>query len=114
MPPVAEAYTGDLAAVALDARDLHAEMNPDIGRGVPRLKVFRDFRGHRTRHHPRRELDDVDFETLGPRGRGKFETDDSGADHDNALARANVVPQRLAFVERPQIADAVEIGVGNV
>ena len=94
MPPVAEADAGDLAAVALDAGDLHAEMNADTGRGVPRLKVFRDFRGHRARHHPRRELDDVDFEALGPRGRGKFEADESGADHDDALARRDVVCRR--------------------
>ena len=56
-----------------------------------RLKVLRDFRRHRARHHPRRELDDVDFEALGPRGRGEFQADESGADHDDALARSDVV-----------------------
>ena len=35
VPAVAEADTGDLAAIALDAGDLHAEMNADAGRGVP-------------------------------------------------------------------------------
>ena len=89
-------------------------MNPDTGRGVPRLKVFRDFRGHRARHHPRRELDDVDFEALGPGGRREFQADESGADHDDALTRSDVVAQGLALVERPQIAHAVEIGVGNI
>jgi hypothetical protein len=89
-------------------------MNPDAGRGVPRLKIFRDFRGHRARHHPRRELDDVDFETLGPGGRGEFQADESGTDHDDALPWGDIVPQRLAFVERPQVAHALEIGVGNI
>ena len=89
-------------------------MNPDAGRGVPRLEVFRDFRGHRARHHPRRELDDVDFEALGPRGRSEFQADESGADHDDALTRSDVVAQGLALVERPQVAHAVEVGVGNV
>ena len=79
-----------------------------------RLKEFRDFRGHRARHHARAEFDHVDFKAFGARGGGKFQSDEAGADHDDALTGRDPVPQRLAFVERPQIPHAVEIGVGNI
>ena len=31
------------------------------------------------------EFDHVDFKAFGPRGRREFQTDESGADHDDAL-----------------------------
>ena len=55
-----------------------------------RLKEFRDFRGHRARHHARAEFDHVDFKALGARGRGEFQADEAGADHDDALARGMI------------------------
>ena len=48
------------------------------------LKEFRDFRGHRARHHARTEFDDVDLKALGARGRGEFQPDEASADHDDA------------------------------
>src|SRR5438128_10991235 len=99
MPAIAEADAGDLGAVTLDARDLHAEMDADTGRGVACLKEFGDFRRHRARHHPRAEFDDVDLQALAPSGRGKFQSDETGADHDDALAGPDQVPQGLTFVE---------------
>ena len=114
MPAIAEADAGDIAAVAFDARDLHAEMNANAGRGVARLEEFGDFRGHRARHHAGAEFDHVDFQALAPGGRGEFQSDEAGADHDDALAGSDPVPQRLAFVEGAQIAHALQIGVGNV
>ena len=61
-----------------------------------------------------RELDDVDLETLCARGGCEFEADEAGADHDHAQARHEQMPQRLAFVQRPQISHRIEIGVGNI
>ena len=79
---------GTLVAVALDAGGLHAEMDADTGRGVPVLKIFRDFRGHRARHDARAEFDHVHLEALGARGGGEFQADEAGADHDDASGPA--------------------------
>ena len=89
-------------------------MNANAGRGVARLEEFGDFRGHRARHHAGAEFDHVDFQALAPGGRGEFQSDEAGADHDDALAGSDPVPQGLAFVEGAQIAHALQIGVGNV
>ena len=84
------------------------------GRGVPVLEKLRDFRGHRARHDPRAEFDHIDLKALGARGGGKFQADEPGPDHDDALARCDPLPQRLALIERPQITHVLEIGVGDV
>ena len=78
------------------------------------MKEFGNLGRHRARHHPRSEFDHVDFEALGPRGRGEFQPDEAGADHDDALAGGDQAAQRLAVVERPQITHAIKVGVGNI
>ena len=78
------------------------------------LKIFRDFGGHRARHDAGAEFDHIHLEALGPRGGGEFQPDEAGADHDDALARGNPPAQRLAFIERAQIAHVFETGVGNI
>src|SRR5580704_7021209 len=99
MPAVAEADAGNLSVRALDAGRLHAEVDADSGRGVPRLKIIRDFRSDGASHHPRAEFDHIDLKPLGARGGRKFETDESGADHRDMPRDADPLPQRLAFVE---------------
>ncbi len=100
--------------IALDAGDLHAEMDADARRGVAELKIFRDFRGHRPRHHAHAELDHVDLEPLGARRRGEFEADEAGADHHDMVVIGHTVAQRLALVEGAQVAHIREIGVGKI
>ncbi len=62
----------------------------------------------------RAEFDDIDLEALGPRGGGEFEPDETGADHDDVLARRDTLPQRFALVEDAQITHVRKIGVGDV
>ena len=108
MTAVAEADAGHFCAVALDRGGLHAEMDANPRRGMTLLKVVRDFRGHRARHHPRAEFDHVDLEALGACGGGEFQPDESGADHDDMPRRRDPLPQRLAFIEDAQIAHVFE------
>ena len=89
-------------------------MNANACRGVTILKVLRDFRGYRARHHPRAEFDHIDLKALGPRGGGEFQPDEARADHDDMPAGGDPLPQRLAVVERPQITHVRQIGIGNV
>src|ERR1035438_7285403 len=114
MAAVAEADAGDLAAIALDAGDLHAQMNADAGGSVACLKVFRDFRGHGARHDAAGELDDIDLEALDPRGGGELESDEAGTDDDDMFAGGDAPAQILAVVEDTQIAYVGQIGVGNI
>src|SRR5277367_5827096 len=99
MASITQTDAGNFFACALDAGRLHAEVNADTRRRVPFLKIFRDLGGDGPRHHPRPELDHIDLEPLGTRGRGKFETNESRADHRNMPGRADTLPQRLALVE---------------
>src|ERR1700722_1261325 len=114
MPAVAETDAGNLSVRALDAGRLHAKVDADAGRGVSRLKIIRDLRGDGARHHPRAEFDHVDLKTLGAGGRGKFEADESGADHRDVSRDADPLAQRLALVEDAQVFDIGEVGVRQV
>ena len=114
MAPIAETDAGHLAAIGLDTGNLHAQMDADAGRAVPSLKIFRDFRGHGARHDAAGEFDDVDFQTLDPRGGGELEPDESSTDDDDVFARRDAPPQVLAVIEDAQIAHVGQIGVGNV
>ena len=89
-------------------------MKAKAGRGMTRLKKFRDLRGHRARHHAGAEFEHVDLKSLGTGGSGKFQADKTCADHDDATARGKLLPQRLAIVEDSQIPHVFEIGIGNI
>ena len=51
---------------------------------------------------------------LSARGGGEFQPDETGADHHDVSGRGDPLPQRLALVERSQVAHVRQIGVGNV
>ncbi len=114
VPAVAEADAGDTTAIALDAGRLYAEMDANPRGRVSGLKKIRYFRGHRARHDARAELDHIHLEPLGPRGGGEFQANEARSDDNDALARCDPLPQRFAFVQRPQIAHGLKIGVGDI
>ena len=93
---------------------LHAEMDADARRGVAFLKERRDFRRHRARHHARRQFDHIHLKPLGTGSGGEFQADEAGADHDDALARRDRLPQRFAFIQNSQVAHVRQIGVGDI
>ena len=100
-------------SASIDGR-LHAEVNADAGLAMPRLKILRDLRRHRARHHARGELEHVDLEPLDPRGGREFEADEAGADHHDARLRRHDLSQRLALVEDAQIFHVGQIRIGQI
>src|SRR5258706_14652087 len=104
MPAVAEADAGHMSPIALDAGGLPAEMDANARRGVAFLKIVRNFRGHRARHHAGSEFYHIHLKALGPGSGGKFEADKSRTDDDDTLSGPNPLPQRFALIQRSQIA----------
>jgi len=47
-------------------------------------------------------------------GGGEFEADEPRTDHNDALTRRDPPPQRLALVQRPQIAYLRQVGIGKI
>ena len=110
---VAEANPGDSVAVAFDrptgdaAAHLDAVAGMHLGDDLAHLGAeAADHRGRRTLEHDDRAPG------LGG-GRGDFETDETGADHDDPRSIRQPAAQRQRVVEGAQHRHAVEVGLAG-
>ncbi len=114
MPTITQADAAYLFAIALDACNLYAQMNANARRSMALLKVIRDLRRHRTRHHAASKFDDVDLKPFDPRRRRKLQPDEPRTDDDHMPARGNPPSQVFAVIEDAQISHVGQVGVRNV